>query len=93
MLLNQDSKFLDLEFLPSILIQLVCNYYVLWCCGSLYLSEGFLHIQNLIGMSIIEWTVGQVSPSYQFNEIPINTKVRIVPMLHIIVDICVLKIM
>ena len=44
---------------------------------SLYLSEGFLHLQNLVGMSIIEWVVSRESPSYTFEEIPVNTKVHV----------------
>ena len=41
---------------------------------SLYLSEGFLHLQNLVGMSIIEWKVDN-TPNCTFEDIPVNTKV------------------
>ena len=47
---------------------------------SLYLAEGFLHLQNLVGMSIIEWVVNRESPSYTFVEIPVNTKVTYIYM-------------
>ena len=43
---------------------------------SLYLSEGFLHLQNLVGMSIIEWRVNKFVPGHQFTEIAVNTKVH-----------------
>ena len=47
----------------------VCSFY------SLYLKEGFLHLQNLVAMSIIEQIVGDLSPMYNFTEIPVNVKV------------------
>ena len=45
---------------------------------SLYLKEGFLHLQNLVSMSIIEQIVGDLSPMYNFAEIPINVKVGLI---------------
>ena len=43
---------------------------------SLYLSEGFLHIQNLVGMSIIEQVYGNRTGLNNFTEVPVNTKVQ-----------------
>jgi len=48
------------------------------CLYSLYLKEGFLHLQNLVSMSIIEQIVGDLSPMYNFTEIPINVKVGLI---------------
>ena len=50
----------------------------LFLFNSLYLSEGFLHLQNLVTMSIIEQIIGDLNPSYNFTEIPINVKVGFV---------------
>ena len=42
-----------------------------------YLSEGFLHLQNLVGMSIMEHVYNiRTNTSEQFVDIPVNTKVE-----------------
>ena len=57
------------------------NYALYVFLHSLYLAEGFLHLQNLVGMSIIEWVVSRESPNYTFEEIPVNTKVTFVSVM------------
>ena len=53
-----------------------CMEKVLMCTAvfySLYLQEGFLHLQNLVSMSIIELIAEEHNSS--FEEIPVNMKV------------------
>ena len=48
---------------------------MLFICSN-YLSEGFLHLQNLVGMSIIERIYNTTTNTTEpFEDIPVNTKV------------------
>ena len=72
---NQDSSSPDQEYLQSMYIPKLLLAIILFPSISVYLGEGFLHLQNLVGMSIVEWLLNQQSPGYNFVEIPVNTKV------------------
>ena len=74
---SHDFKNRDQDLTLSKLLQCYIYYMaIFYLLCSLYLSEGFLHIQNLVGMSIIEQVYGNRTGLNNFTEVPVNTKVQ-----------------